>query len=811
MTPRPPRALWLFSLVALGLVLARWAPEIAWIVPLAGAALCALVALVVPKRVAWTLLTLSAVGGSWAWASVRWYEPPVNALAQRLDILAHERRLVTVAGVLLERPRILPAERGALGSFARFEDDPLRTRLRLEGPLSGVVRLRIQASVIGARAGDRVRVTGWYTPDRPPSNPGERDFSRYGAERVSAGSISVPRAELVERLSGPSGLRARAAAFIERLRDAGAGALPDDDSNTSALLRALVLGERGPAYRELSEPFTRSGLAHVLAISGMHLGVLAGLGMLLVRITGDRPRTEALVVIALVLLVLLLVPARAPIVRAGVIAIALTCGGLAGRRYHPIVLLAWAGVFVLAWRPSELFSPGFQLSFGVVAALVSLAPIVERRWFGPLTDPDTRTGGQRAMIWLRRAMAASFVAWIVSLALVAHAFGVVAWLSPLSAILAVPVAGLVLGLGYGAVILELVIPGSSSGVGQALLLACEPLLVLVRAIDAVPYAHTDVPRLSAWWAAGATALAVWWCVRGSGSGRLGRALMLASLLGVGAWTFTELRATGLDHGVALRVDALSLGDGSCYLIRSGDEAMLFDCGSSWTGAGVRSIPEAARALGMPTVDRAVVSHPDIDHYACLPDAAEALGVRTLLIGDRFFAEAREHRNGPAAALLAETDALGVTSRVIGAGASWTLGDARVEVLAPSLAAMFEHDNDHALVLRISVETDTGVRTLLLVGDLEDDGITALRRAHPDLRADVVEAPHHGSAREVAAAFVASLEPTLVIQSTGPSRLDHPVWAHVREQSAWWTTATQGAVGVEIKSDGSIEHASTAGM
>lgn len=811
MTPRPPRALWAFACAAIGITAAHHFVLHTALIPLLFAGLCALFACVGPRRLTPWALALATVGVSWGWAHTRWHDTPAHHLSRQIDIEHYERTLVTLEGTLIATPAQQATNRGALGSFARFTDDPFRAELRVDTLVSenerrecaGVVRLRIDG-VIDRRGGERVRVTGWFSPVRPPVNPAGFDARLRSAEEGLAGTVSVPNGGLIEYIGPPSTARAHVDTVIGRLRAGAARALPDDGSERSALLRALVLGERSGAYDDLASPFARSGLGHVLAISGMHLGVLAGMGVLFVRLTGDRPRLEALVVVALVVLVLLLVPARAPIVRAGIIAVALAGGALAGRRYHPIAMLALAGLAVLAWRPSDLFSPGFQLSFGVVAALILFTPAVESRWFGPTHDPNTKRLRHRVWEWCRRAIAGSVVASLLSTPIVAYAFGVVAWTAPVSAIVSVPCAGLVLALGYGAVILGLVIPGGAESIGDALLWTAEPLLALVRAIDAVPGTSMQTPMLGAWWAALGTALVLWWCWRGLGVGCLERAAIVGCALGFGVWTYTLARTPTLGRDTALRVDVLALGDGSCWVLRSGDEAMLFDCGSRWSGAGVRAIPDALRALRVPPTARAVVSHPDIDHYACLPDAAERIGVREVLVPERFVDQANEQPRGPAQAFLAEMGTCGVTTTVIARGDAWTIGGARVEVLSPSAGARFDKDNDHAVSLLVTVDTDAGSRCLLLLGDLEQDGLDALRATYPDLRADVVEAPHHGSPRDFAVDFVSTLDARVVVQSTGASRIDPPAWATVRERVRWWTTATHGAVGVTIRTDGSID-------
>ena len=110
----------------------------------------------------------------------------------------------------------------------------------------------------------------------------------------------------------------------------------------SALLEALLLGERSGAFDEVQATFTRLGLAHVLAISGMHLVVVAAGCVWLVRLTGDRGGLESLAAALVVCIYLVLVPARAPIVRAGLGVLVFLVADAAGRRYDRITLLGFA-------------------------------------------------------------------------------------------------------------------------------------------------------------------------------------------------------------------------------------------------------------------------------------------------------------------------------------------------------------------------------------------------------------------------------------------------------------------------------------
>ncbi len=806
-----PRSAWAFCCVALGVLLAHATPA----VPAAVAATAGLLAcaahFVIPERSRAIVLCFACVAGSWAWSAHRWYTIPPNDV--RTLAADEPRTLVSLEGVLLESPRAVPGQRGSMAGFTHFDASRFTAHLRTthaiggDGavvPIRGIVRLRMSAEQAHVRAGDTVRFTGWFTPPLGPTNPGERDFSRLLAERGFSGSVSLARGATLERLSGPAHLSSRVLRFRDALRERARSALPDPQSGPrAALLHALVLGEREAGYDELAPPFTRAGLAHVLAISGMHLGVLAVLSVFLVRSAGDRPRLESIVLVIVLGLLLLLVPARAPILRAAGIALALTAGGVLGRRYRATVMLAWAGVLVLIWKPTELFSPGFQLSFGVVAALVLLVPRVESRWMPPAPPTDEQRLPQRLRRWVARVFIGSFVAWAVSAVWVAQSIGIVSWWSTLTAVIALPAAALALGLGYGAVIVGLVVPGLGAGVSGVLLASAEPLLAVVSAADTLPLSHTYAPALPLAWSIVGTALIVWWLACGAGRGWRSRSALAFGALAFALWTTHLATRPTLDAGVVLRVDVLDVGDGTCWLVRSGDEAVLLDCGSDWLGIGLRTVPDALRALGAPAIERAFVSHDDVDHFAGLLDAADPIRLRRVVTTSAFAESAASKPEGAAAALLDGLGRRSIPVEIAAPGAAWRVGEATITMLAPHPRDDLTSDNDRAMVLLIDVPTNAGPRRALFVGDLEREGMSALVRRHPGLAAHVIEAPHHGSARPFAAEFVAGVGPEVVLQSTGPSRIADPVWAGVRRASAWWSTAEHGALMLEITSDGAI--------
>jgi competence protein ComEC len=265
------------------------------------------------------------------------------------------------------------------------------------------------------------------------------------------------------------------------------------------------------------------------------------------------------------------------------------------------------------------------------------------------------------------------------------------------------------------------------------------------------------------------------------------------------WLGLEAWLTPLVPGrVTVRIDTLAVGDGTCQLVRSGGEAMLWDCGSLTPGVGRMLVPRAVRALGVWRVPTIVITHPNLDHFNGVLDVAEPLGVEEVLVGEEFARHAAAHPRSPEAFMLAELARVRVKVRVVAAGESLALGGARVEFISPPKGAAYARDNDMSLVAKVGGPGEYA----LLCGDIQDQAIAALRERE-GLRPVVMEAPHHGSARDAAIAFVGAISPRVVLQSTGARRADDARWEAVRAGRAWWCTAHDGACWAEILRDGGV--------
>ncbi len=794
------------------------------------AGLLASLILLVPSGAARAVTLLGAVLLGMGVACARLGELPYDHL---LRLTAHAGPadpavLVRLEGLVRDRPdRDVPPAGTLDAELVRFGGSSRAFTLRADTLLAdGGVRTRVSGAVRvfasgledgEIHPGDRVSVLGLLRGPSPPMNPGEPDTIAWARQSGFAGSLTASKGT-IERVE-PRSIRDRVVALRARLDDryrAAAARVFEGDHPGAPVVRAMLLGERSPDGRD-DAVFARTGVSHLLAISGFHLAVLVGLTVGLVRLAGDRPRLEAAVGLVCVLAYAALVPARTPIVRAALLAgVLLVAHGMA-RKYDRRTLLAWIGVAILLVRPMDATTLGFQLTLGVTVLLVWLAD-VRHPWVMGAHPAVDRSLLPEPAWWVRWAMGlrslvvTTLLVWLASAPAILWHTGSFNPLAPLAVVIATPIAVGIQVLGMAGLLLDRVSePLGAIGVGGALA-AGRALAGVSRAFDGLG-ASRVLPPVSVAWAIGATGGVLFLIARA-------RLRDWRPWLAVGlalAWLGVEVRVSGsLAPGQAARVDMLHVGDGSCLLVRTGRDAVLWDAGSLRPGLGVRELPRAVRTLGAARVRTALVTHANIDHYAALPDLVRPLGLERVLVSAPSLAGMMLAPADSAEGLfLAEMAAAGVAVEPVSAGATLALGDATLRVLWPAKTppVSIRAANDRSLVARLEVPTEAGERRALLVGDIQRAAMLLLMARDETegdvLDAEITELAHHGSHHAVAEDFLLTVSPRAVLQSTGRSRAHDRRWngvkrTLVRERGgSWGITARDGALWAAIRRDGEI--------
>ena len=593
-------------------------------------------------------------------------------------------------------------------------------------------------------------------------NPGGFDGERHALLRGISGIGTVRDPEAARERRPPRGLQA----WRER---SSAGIAIQVGHPAARFVQALALGDtRGMSDADW-EQLRALGLTHLVAISGFHVGVVAGFGVLLCRLAWwlcpalgrywPRPQAAAWGAALAATAYAVAAGGALPTVRAALM-IGLVALARSGRRPASAGQgLALAAVVLLLPAPLSVLAPGFWLSFGGVLWLL---------WCLPRTGPDGIGAG------LRGFLAAQGVAGLGLLPLGVALFGGTARLAPLVNLLIIPWwTLLVVPLSLLGTALQVLHDGAGRWSWRAAAWLFQLSWDLLQPMALHPHAMWWLAESPAWAVPAALLGVLWWLLpRGAGGGLAGLLLCLPLL-----WPARRAPAEG-----ELELLLHDVGQGTAVLLRTARHALWYDVGPPTGGDGnERILVPSLRALGQAPPRQVMLSHDHLDHTGSLPSLRRQL---------------------PGLQLLAPPGSAIAGAAPCQQGVRWQWDGVDFQVLYPP-AGSTQAGNEDSCVLRIA--SRHGV--VLLPGDIGRSAEQALLRTSPAaLKADVVLVPHHGSGGSSSAPWVAAVAPRLALVSAGHrNRFGHPREDVVRRWQAQGAevlaTAESGAIRVWLGAQG----------
>ena len=649
---------------------------------------------------------------------------------------------LAVIGVVAGLPQETPA--GTRFPFA-IEDWPGRGEV---ASLPELISVTWYAPRAGAAAplpprivpGDRWRFTVRLKAARGLANPHGFDFEAWALERGLRATGYVregERAAPPHAEGWPWTLHRWRFEVRDRMRQ------QLGDSPLGGVLVALAIGDQDAIAEADWDTFWRTGVGHLMSISGLHITMLAALGFLVAHFVWARVPALALrlparkaAVVAGVLVALgytlmtgYAVPAQRTLLMLTVFALCV----LAERHGSPSRVLALAALGVLGLDPWAVLAPGFWLSFGAVASIFYALAL------------RTRGAGK-----LQAAIAEQLAVTIVMLPLMMALFQQASVVAPLANAVAIPVVSLAVA--------PLAIAGAFLPVPGLLVLAHTLMAALMQPLEwlaALPWATIERASPPPWATASALVGALWLLAPRGVPLRVCGLVWLAPLF--------VLPPPGPAPGEAW-VDVLDVGNGLAVVVRTADHVLVYDTGPSWLGeadAGGRIVVPFLRGEGVRRLDGLVVSHADDDHSGGAASIAFERDPAWML--------SSLPEDSPLHDLVAP-------SWHCFAGQSWTWDGVAFTVLHPGgeiygSEPRKRKENDRGCVLRVA----TSARSMLLAADVEARGEAEMLARDPlALGSDVLLVPHHGSKTSSTPAYLDAIAPAVAIISAGyRNRFHHP--------------------------------------
>lgn len=588
--------------------------------------------------------------------------------------------------------------------------------------------------------GERWRLTVRLKRPHGSYNPHGFDFEVWALERNIRATGYIRKSPDNVRLDS---LVLRPGYLVDRLREGIRDHFQQvlGDARYAGVLLALTIGDEDAILAEDWQIFLRTGVNHLMSISGLHVTMVASLAFGLVyaawrrseRLLLHLPARKAAALAGVIaaggyaLIAGFAVPTQRTFYMLTVIAVALW----SGRSVSMSLILAWALLVVVVLDPWAVLAPGFWLSFGAVALLVYAG--------------SARIGRPH---WLREAVHTQWVVTLGLTPLLLALFQQVSIVSPLANAFAIPVISLIvtpLALMGAVVPLDAILLAS-----HAVMAWC---MVLLQACADFPSSVWQQHAPPAWTVVAAM-LGVMWLL-------LPRGFPMRWLGGVALTPMFLLLPTAPLAG-ELRVTILDVGQGLAVVLQTAQHALLYDTGPRYSedaDSGNRVILPYLRGAGIARLDGLILTHDDIDHTGGAASVLQGIKVDWL-----------------ASSLSTGHPLLKDVARPLPcfAGQSWNWDEVRFEILHPayeSYAVDGIKDNERSCVLKVI--TDSG--SLLLPADIERlSEMELLERSSQALVSDVLVAPHHGSKTSSTPGFVSQVAPKVTVFTVGyRNRFGHP--------------------------------------
>ncbi|NQT05181.1 MAG: DNA internalization-related competence protein ComEC/Rec2 [Dehalococcoidia bacterium] len=685
----------------------------------------------------------------------------------------NDRGTIDVRGIIARDPEI--SDRSTRLYFSVSET-------RTDGEWQSVEgnALLIVPRVSTYKYGDRLQVTGEM---ETPPQLNDFDYRGYLAHQGIYSTILYPDIEIEAR-----GLGFKPLSLIYELRaslaQTLARALPEPQAS---LAQGIILGIRENIPPSVKNDFARTGTAHLLAISGLHLGIVAGIMLSLgIWLFGRRYYLYVWLAIATIWLYALLTGMHPPVIRGAIMGTLFLTAELLGRQRSAITALTFAAAIMVGISPYILEDAAFQLSFLAMAGLVFLFPSFRslgRRAISKFIGEEgaIATAATFAGDSLSVTMAAIIAVWPV----VAYYFGIISFAGPLATFLLLPALPAVILVGAASGVIGLIFLPVGQAVGWLAWLFLSYMLVIASWLASSPLAFIEVDPIAPAWLwlyyAGLTTaiilgrkLKIDWISKAtagfrSGASRSANAVCrlpvkwVLPLLATMAVLVSVIAASMPDD--ELSISFLDVGQGDAILIQQGSQQVLIDGGPSPQAISLelgRQMPFWDR-----TIELVILTHPDQDHLAGLIEVLKRYRVEKVLdpnldSGTPLYEEWQR--------LVTEKELERITAL---AGQQIALGEATLTVLHPPEALLKDTDEDidnNGVVLCLK----DGNVSFMLAADIRREAELHLITRRAALKSTVLKVAHHGSDTSTSQEFLSAVDPQIAVLSVGAdNKFGHP--------------------------------------
>ncbi len=606
--------------------------------------------------------------------------------------------------------------------------------------------------------GNYVRLRGVFFKGRDRRNPGEFDYDEYLSQQGIAGILIAKSCNDLKVIKNNTN---RIANFIYRVRKSIDNNISNlHDTQTASLLRGLLLADRSKIDYNTKTEFINSGVIHILAVSGLHVGYI----VLIFLILFGRLNVYLKSLLTIIGLISFMVLTNSPasVVRAVIMSTVILVGFITNRSTNLFNSISLAALFILIIDPSELFKPGFQLSFAAVISIALIYPIFQK-----IICSIKIKNSALKNIFLFGAVSIS--AQIGTLPFTLIYFGKLSLIAIFTNLFIIPLAGFIVGLGIITLILNSIFPFLAFYFATTNNLFSSLLFYIVKLSGNFEFAFIWVRNFSLF-----NAIMFYFFIGmlifsfAKFKYRTAK-LAVSILIGFNIWLFSEIDDKEIMPKNQLSVYMIDVGQGDSFLVKFPDgKTALIDAGLTTTNydIGEQIILPLLNYFNINKIDYGFVSHVDADHYGGFISLINANKIKkifkpqidTLFVKDIKYEKFLNSKNIPIEHYMKK---------------NIEISNCRIYILNDLPDNFKTTTNGKSGLLKIVY----GKNSFLFTGDLEKKNESHYVENYKKfLNSDVLKVSHHGSKTASSFDFIFSVKPKISMISDGVmNKFGHPAF------------------------------------
>jgi len=523
------------------------------------------------------------------------------------------------------------------------------------------------------------------------------------------------------------------------------------------LLVGMLLGEKSFIPPYLKEVFAEAGIMHILAVSGLHVGIIAMALLAFLSLLRLPKKLKLFTLILILIMYASITGFRPSVLRATIMFIVLIGGRLINRSRNLNISLFFAAFLILLSNPLILYDAGFLLSFIVTFFIINLSPILQELY-------------SKIVAWIRNPLAVSTAAWIGIFPLSAYFFSKVSIISIVSNIFIIPLAGIAVILGFVTFFIGLISISLAGVIANINYLLLNLITLIAKLFCLLPFAYVYVAQPSIMVII-LYYLTVFFIIemfcKKTLSQKIKKKATLIVLLIILLIIIVQIFYP-VDN---LKVNFINVGEGDCILIEAPNKInILIDGGGtpqSDFDVGSKIVIPYLRRKGINEIDLLILTHPHLDHLEGLLSILRQLKVDAVL-DSGFICDVSEY--GEFISTIKEKNIPYYQTK---SGDNYIFSkNMEMLILNPPHTSNLDNDSDfnnHSIVVKLYYKNSN----FLFTGDIEREAEKRLLVWQNILNSDVLKLGHHGSKTSTTLEFLDKVNPIIAVITVGKNNFGHP--------------------------------------